>query len=111
MGKKKARRKSTRLQSFSSCAQACNASLHEELLLGDGRHDGRLGSGGRDGLLLLLLLAASENGNGRKSKNRDGLHIYLTWYIVKDSPSTVERLSLGLFYRFFGAIASPKSKE
>ena len=37
----------------------------------------------RDGLILrLLLLAAGKNGNGRKSKNRDGLHIYLTWYMV-----------------------------
>ena len=70
-----------RLQICSLGAQAHKASPYEELLLGDGRHDG-LGGRGRDGLLLLLLLAASENGNSRKSKNGDGLHIYLTWYMV-----------------------------
>ena len=33
-------------------------------------------------LLLLLLLAASQNGHSCKSENGDGLHNYLTWFVL-----------------------------
>ena len=55
-------------------------------------HSHRSLRGGSDRLILsLLLLAAGKNGNGRKSKNGDGLHIYLTWYMVICSPARDEQ--------------------
>ena len=74
----------------------------------DGGHDGGLGSGRRNRVNLgLLLLAAGKNGNSRKSKNGDGLHIYLTWYMVNVLRFGMNRRN-GQIVLFFSPMASLK---